>query len=204
MTASCQRTPTPATEDRGRRVPDHLDRLEYDAQAKRVRYRSDKSEGPTTGTETADPLEFLARLVAHIPDERQVMTRYYGWYANRPRGTRRKWAAEATTNAVTATEAAPIQVVQVAERETLTLKQARVRWAELLRRIHEVDPLTCPRCAGPMRIVAFITERDVIDRILQHLRRKPEPQREHARAPPTAARSRAAAAIQPGAAPGFA
>jgi hypothetical protein len=33
-----------------------------------------------------DPLEFLARLVTHIPDKRQAMTRYYGWFANRPRG----------------------------------------------------------------------------------------------------------------------
>ena len=38
-------------------------------------------------TETVDPLEFLARLVTHIPNTHQVMTRYDGWYANRPRGT---------------------------------------------------------------------------------------------------------------------
>jgi hypothetical protein len=33
-----------------------------------VTYRSDKSEGPTAGTETADPPEFLARVLVHIPD----------------------------------------------------------------------------------------------------------------------------------------
>lgn len=49
-------------------------------------YRSDKSEGPTAGTETADPLEFLARVMVHIPDKGHVTTRYYRWYANRPRG----------------------------------------------------------------------------------------------------------------------
>ena len=49
-----------------------------------------KSEGPTAGTETADPLEFLARVLVHIPDKGQVTTRYYGWYANRPRGLRRQ------------------------------------------------------------------------------------------------------------------
>jgi len=42
-------------------------------------YRSDKSEGPTAGTETVDPLEFLARVLVHIPDKGQVTTRYYGW-----------------------------------------------------------------------------------------------------------------------------
>ena len=66
------------------------ERLTYDRAARQVTYRSDKSEGPTAGTETADPLEFLARVLTHIPDKGQVTTRYYGWYANRPRGMRRR------------------------------------------------------------------------------------------------------------------
>ena len=56
--------------------------------SKAVTYRSDESEGPTAGTETADPLEVLARVLVHIPDKGHVTTRYYGWYANRPRGMR--------------------------------------------------------------------------------------------------------------------
>jgi hypothetical protein len=72
------------------RNPVALERLTYDRAAKAVTYRSDKSEGPTAGTESADPLEFLARVLTHIPDKGQVTTRYYGWYANRPRGMRRR------------------------------------------------------------------------------------------------------------------
>ena len=53
----------------------------------------------------------------------------------------------------------------------LALREARRRWAELLRRIYEVDPLVCPACSGAMRILAFITADAVIDRILAHLRR---------------------------------
>ncbi len=60
------------------RNPVALDRMEYTRESKRVSYRSDKTEGPTAGTEKLDPLEFLARLVTHIPDKRQVMTRYSG------------------------------------------------------------------------------------------------------------------------------
>jgi hypothetical protein len=51
------------------RNPVALERLTYDRAAKAVTYRSDKSEGPTAGTETADPLEFLARVLVHIPDK---------------------------------------------------------------------------------------------------------------------------------------
>ncbi|WP_396224510.1 hypothetical protein, partial [Gemmatimonas sp.] len=38
------------------RNPVALERLTYDRTAKAVTYRSDKSEGPTAGTETVDPL----------------------------------------------------------------------------------------------------------------------------------------------------
>jgi hypothetical protein len=30
--------------------------------------------------------------------------------------------------------------------------------AALLQQIFEVDPLACPTCQGPMRVVAFITQ----------------------------------------------
>ena len=69
------------------RNPVGLERLMYDRAAKAVTYRSDKLEGPTAGTETADPLECLARVFVHIPDQGHVTTRYYGWYATR------RWAA---------------------------------------------------------------------------------------------------------------
>jgi len=44
------------------------------------------------------------------------------------------------------------------------------RWAAVLQQIVEVDPLKCPTCHGVMRLVACITPRSVIDRILAHLR----------------------------------
>jgi hypothetical protein len=46
----------------------------------------------------------------------------------------------------------------------------RRRWAELIRRVYEVDPLLCPRCGGEMRVIGFITQPALIDRILDHLR----------------------------------
>ncbi len=77
------------------RNPVALERLSYDRAAKVVPCRSDKSEGPTSGTETADQMEFLARVLTHVPDKGQVTTRYYDGYASRPRGIRRKEEAAA-------------------------------------------------------------------------------------------------------------
>ncbi len=141
------------------RHPVALDRLTYDRSVKAVTYRSDKSEGPTAGTETVDPLESLARVLVHVPDKGQVTRRYYGWYANRPRGIR-STAAPAAADGPPAIVPAP----------RLAPPEASRRCAALLRQIFEVDPLTCPACHGTMRIVACITRAPVIDRILTHLR----------------------------------
>ncbi len=141
--------------------------MEYQSDDATVTCHSDKPTGPTAGSETLDVLEFLTRVVSHIPNKGQVLQRYYGWYANRTRGIRRRGGAHEPL----AVEAAPAPP---------SLPEAG-RWPELLRRIFEVDPLRCPRCGHEMRIVAFITQPRVIDRILTHLRRTAtEPRRSRA------------------------
>ncbi len=47
--------------------------------------------------------------------------------------------------------------------------QPRVDWATLLRRSLSVDVLECPKCHGRLRVVAVITERAPVRRILAHL-----------------------------------
>jgi len=48
-------------------------------------------------------------------------------------------------------------------------KERRARWARLIRMVWLEDPLLCSRCGGAMRIISFITDRPVIDRILRHI-----------------------------------
>lgn len=48
-------------------------------------------------------------------------------------------------------------------------KEAKKRWSYFIRKVYETDPLTCPKCQGAMRIIAFIDQPDVIKKILQHL-----------------------------------
>ena len=43
-------------------------------------------------------------------------------------------------------------------------------WAAMIRKVYEVDPMVCPRCGGAMRVVAFLTEHAVVDRIIDHLK----------------------------------
>ena len=47
--------------------------------------------------------------------------------------------------------------------------RAKAAWARLIRKVYEADPLECPRCKGPMRVIALIEDPGVIRRILDHL-----------------------------------
>ena len=56
-------------------------------------------------------------------------------------------------------------------------QQRRRNWARLLKKVYEVDPLTCLRCGYQMEIIAFIEEGGVIRKILEHLGLWERPQR---------------------------
>ena len=48
--------------------------------------------------------------------------------------------------------------------------------ARLIRKAYQADPLVCPKCKGPMRVIALIDDPGVVRRILEHLGRwAPEP-----------------------------
>jgi hypothetical protein len=55
-------------------------------------------------------------------------------------------------------------------------------WAEMIRKVYEVDPMLCPRCGGQTKVIAFLTDYAVVDRIINHLKlsfvaeRPPPPQ----------------------------
>jgi hypothetical protein len=146
------------------RAPVNLSRLRFDPDSGLFLYE------PKPGHEVEDealldPLEFLARVLIHIPEPKKHLVHLYGAYANRVRETCR--AARSGGTDKTQDEPAP-------PRHAL-----RKRWAELIYRIYQVDPLTCPRCGAQMKIVAFITEPQLGPRILDHLEQEPPP-----RAPP--------------------
>jgi len=105
--------------------------------------------------ETMDYLEFIARVTSHIPDKGQVTVRYYGLYANAHRGKVRKASLS------------PL-VLRMAEDDFKPIPSKG--WAEMIRKVYEVDPMVCPKCGGSMKVVAFITDSKAVDRIIDHLK----------------------------------
>ena len=114
--------------------------------------------------ERVDADECVARVLVQIPDPRRHLVRYYGAYSNRVRGQRRKVESRLEGNG---SGEAEDPLPPPPERAAL-----RRRWANLIRRVYEVDPLVCPRCGSEMRVIGFITEQSVIKRILDHIRKR--------------------------------
>jgi hypothetical protein len=102
---------------------------------------------------TFDALEWIVAMCSHVPNKGEQMVRYYGYYSNVSRG-RRKGMEE------------PVPCILDSEGSS---REQRRNWARLIQKIYEVDPLTCPKCKGPMRVSAVIDDREVIRKILDHL-----------------------------------
>ena len=94
-------------------------------------------------------------MTSHIPDKGQVTVRYYGLYANAHRGKVRKASLAPS----------PLRIVE----EELKPVPSK-GWAEMIRKVFEVDPMTCPKCGGLMKGVAFITDYAAVDRIIDLLK----------------------------------
>lgn len=147
------------------RPPLSLERLRYSDGDDEVVYRRKGPNGRAGGEERIDALDFLARVIAHIPPPKIHLVRYLGHYSNVARGRRNKGKDSPLTPGHLGNE--------VDDDLTDAERRARRRaWARLIRRIYEVDPLVCTSCGGEMRIVSVILEHRVITGILCHLARK--------------------------------
>ena len=75
-----------------------------------------------------------------------------------------------------------MQAIDAAE---VVSARAKSSWARLIHKVYEVNPLECPKCGAPMRVIALIDDETVIRRILEHLGIwAPREPRQNQRAPP--------------------
>ena len=148
------------------RSPVSLQRLHGLPQTKQVFYQVNKGHDQDD-SEIIDSMEFVARVLMHVPDFNKPYIHYYGIYSNRSQHKPRKdpVSAEGTRN-----EDPP----------SGSNSKLRRRWADLIRRVYQSDPLICPQCGSKMRILSFITQPRVIRKILEHVKNRST----HKRAPP--------------------
>ncbi len=102
---------------------------------------------------TFDALEWLAAMCSHVPNKAEQMVRYYGYYSNVSRGKRKKQNQDGLMPSILEGDGSS--------------KEHRKNWARLIQKIYEVDPLTCPKCSGSMKVISVIEDEKVIKKILQ-------------------------------------
>ncbi len=87
------------------------------------------------------PLEFLQRLAALVPRPRLHLIRFHGVLA--PNSALRPQIVPATAEHATVPADDPTD-------EPTRSAQSRLKWAQLLKRVFEIDMTACPNCGGPL------------------------------------------------------
>jgi len=147
----------------------------------RLAYRLKRSAPDGSTHLVLTPVELLRLLAALVPPPRANLVHFHGVLAPnaklRPRVVPQPPPA-APPPCVTPPAVDPLPP---------STRRQRLPWAELLRRSFAVDVLTCSKCGGLRRVLAYITDPPVVRAILDHLHLPSRPLPvAPARAPPQA------------------
>jgi hypothetical protein len=136
------------------------------------------------------PQDFIARLAALVPRPRTNLTRYHGVFApSSPmrraivptRATVRKRQMPKESDTAPANQQLKPTQPPIERTDPLT---APLTWAQRLKRVFEIDITLCPLCGGQLRVIADVTDPELIRRILNHVQQRAPP-----RLPPRRAKS---------------
>jgi len=105
-----------------------------------------------------DPLSFVARVAALVPPAGWNQRRYYGVFA-----PNHKLRADIVPKPPEPGKAKP-------DRPIAPPRPGRMSWADLMKRVFQIDVLQCPECQdGRLRIIAAISEPTVVELLLAEL-----------------------------------
>ncbi len=141
-----------------------------------VRIVLKRAFGDGTSAVDMDPLSLLCRLATSVPPPRFHTVKYAGVLAPASSWRSRVVPSRAPADPAAATESPP-----KAPKRAGTYRP----WAELLKRTFGIDVLGCPKCAGPMKLVAMITDPTSAARYLRGIGELTSvPERSPSRGPP--------------------
>jgi hypothetical protein len=131
-------------------------------------YRMKRRLGDGREVLVLEPRELLRRLATLVPPPRAHLVRYHGVF-----GPASKWRKEVVPQAPSPPACSGADKSQEPagpspEARPPRRPDSRIPWSELLLRVFREDVLACP-CGGRRIVIAFIDERPVIERILNHL-----------------------------------
>jgi hypothetical protein len=139
-----------------------------------------------------EPIEFLEKLAVLTPRPRINLVIYHGILAPHARARAQAVARGPAPSAgeppasevaggdasARAGEPGGVATPEASLDENRPRRPEKPRdwaWADLMRRVFDLDVLQCPRCGGRMSVIATIEAADVLRRILCHLGLRSEP-----------------------------
>ena len=132
-----------------------------------VVYKLKRAYDDGTSHIVLEPLEFMERLASLVPRPRVNLSRYHGIFA--PHAKYRSLI----------TPKPPEKVVGENKSEAADSDKPkskyRIAWAQLLKRVFNMDLETCVKCGKKTKIIAAILDPKVVTKILKHLHLPTEP-----------------------------
>ena len=110
-----------------------------------------------------EPLDFIARLAALVPKPRVHLTRFHGVFAPNS-----KYRAVVTGESQSKQNKSSV----IEDKREVDEPHKAMNWAMRLKRVFNIDITVCKHCQGPVKIIACIEDRQVIDKILAHINRQ--------------------------------
>ena len=120
-----------------------------------------------------EPLDFMAKLAALVPRPRAHLVRYHGILAPHAKQRSQVVPMPGALRQRQRTEQAADRAVVATRRADMPT--APLSWMERLKRVFAIDLSVCPKCGGRLRVIADVTDPQVIKRILQHVARQHGP-----------------------------
>ncbi|SLM17439.1 transposase [uncultured spirochete] len=127
--------------------------------------------------ETFRGFEFVDQIVAHLPPRRVQLVRRYGVYAGK---VRKQWQERPSIYRLApeswqkghpyqsqSAQGKPSEDIASAEVPDAWGKLRKKSWARLLRKVYELNPFVCPKCQGPMSVVAIIEDPKELGKIIE-------------------------------------
>jgi len=138
----------------------------------RVRYRLRHPFQDGTRAILFEPLTFLEKLCALVPPPRANLVTYHGVLA--PNAA---WRAQVVPDSGSSGLRSPQKRSRkpLQDNASPSERKRRYTWAELMKRVFELDVLECPFCKGKRKLIALINHSPVIRAILACLDLPSEP-----------------------------
>jgi hypothetical protein len=165
------------------RHPFSLQKITWNASTQTVIYRSKRHYNTKRNFEIFKAPDFIAAVIDHLPPKGKQTVRYYGLYSNKTRGQQSlipdriirppappsNQQSEINNLSVVASAKSDHQseILLVPAPPKQSARSMRPLWRDMILKVWGADPLQCPCCKSPMKLVGAVKRPEQIEFFLR-------------------------------------